>query len=70
MTRVQHLERKVRLLTAALRKLALVRHVRLASGGGTVPNGWSCRLCGASCDLGYKLRHADNCLLRDVPQRR
>lgn len=50
-------------LRAALRKQAVKQHVRLAEGGGTVPNGRSCSLCSAQWDEDQPERHEAACLL-------
>lgn len=51
-------------LRDALRKLAVHEHVRMAVGGGTVPNGFSCEVCGVNCGGKLsELRHMSNCPL-------
>lgn len=44
---IESLRERCGALEGALRKLAIVGHVRMASGGGTVPSGGSCKVCGA-----------------------
>jgi hypothetical protein len=50
-------------LRAALRDFAVRQHVRMAQGGGTVPNGYSCKICGAECERDMLLIHDVRCLL-------
>lgn len=50
-------------LRAALRRHALRRHVRMASGGGEIPNGGSCELCGSGWREGQPEAHRASCLL-------
>lgn len=52
-------------LRVELRRFAVVEHVRLAVGGGTVPNGWSCKLCRTEGSQGEAVKHTDNCLLNN-----
>lgn len=47
-----------------LRRLAIRAHIRMAAGGRSVPNGWSCMLCDAECNEGEKLEHRLGCCLR------
>jgi hypothetical protein len=55
------------LLEAALRKLAIRQGVRLASGGGDVPNGGRCVLCRAEWDEPFKDNewHQSGCLFHE-----
>lgn len=50
-------------LREALARIAVVEHVRLAEGGGTVPNGLSCKLCRAECGPNAPLVHNNDCLI-------
>ncbi len=50
-------------LRAALRRFALRRHVRMASGGGEVPSGGSCALCNTEWRRDQPEAHRANCLL-------
>lgn len=51
-------------LRSALNKVAVVRHVRMAEGGGTVPSGYSCEICEVECGGKLaELRHMSNCPL-------
>lgn len=45
-----------------LRNIVIRQHVRMASGGHTVPNGWSCKLCGAESGTNQELIHKPGCL--------
>lgn len=48
----------------ALRKVSIVSHHRMAEGGGTVPAGFSCEICGVECDGKLnELRHMSECPL-------
>lgn len=48
----------------ALGRVAIVEHVRMAYGGGTVPNGYGCKLCRAECGPGVApLVHKPDCIL-------
>lgn len=60
---ITRLESQNRTLVEALRKVAIVHHVRMAYGGGTVPSGYSCEVCDANCEQGDSLIHADDCPL-------
>lgn len=55
-------------LIEALRKLAIAKTVRMAHGGGTVPNGGFCQLCKASWEEGEAPRHEPECILAKVPE--
>jgi len=50
-------------LRAALRRFALKRHVRLASGGTEIPNGGSCELCKTEWREEHPESHRASCLL-------
>jgi hypothetical protein len=60
---ITRLERRNRELLAALKKIAVVQHVRLAVNGGDIPNGWSCQVCRAECDADEHLEHKHDCPL-------
>lgn len=47
-----------------LRRLAVIRHVRLAQGGGEVHSGYHCEACAAECGPGVDLEHEAGCLLQ------
>lgn len=48
---------------AALRLFAIKKHVRMVSGGGTIPNGGSCELCKTEWPEGQPEGHRASCLL-------
>lgn len=50
-------------LLAALRRLAVVRHVRLTYGGGDTPSGGACKLCKSEWRETSTEFHSDDCLL-------
>ena len=55
---------EVERLRSALQKVAVVHHVRMAAGGGTVPSVYSCEICGVECGVKLsELRHMSNCPL-------
>lgn len=56
-------EKEITELRTALRRLAIRQHVRMASGGGTVPNGGSCALCDINWPNGQPEGHRASCLL-------
>ena len=54
-------------LRLALRRFALLRHVRMGSGGIEIPNGFSCELCKAEWRNGQPESHRAFCLLAAKP---
>lgn len=50
-----------------LRRFAVRQHVRMASGGGTVPSGGSCEVCKTEWSEGQPESHRASCLLARVP---
>ena len=50
-------------LRAALRSLAITERHRMASGGGTIHVGWTCKLCGQDWSKGHPETHRAHCLL-------
>ena len=50
-------------LRKALRGFAVRSHVRMASGGGTIPNGGSCEICKTEWREGWPESHRASCLL-------
>lgn len=50
-------------MRAALHRFAVKQHVRMVSGGGTIPNGGSCELCGTEWPEGQPEGHRAACLL-------
>jgi hypothetical protein len=51
----------------SVKRLATRQHVRLAEGGGTVPNGWSCALCNAHWGRAEQPAHQPDCVLALTP---
>lgn len=64
---ITHLERQNRNLVAALRKLAIVQRHRMASGGGTVHVGWTCKVCDQDWSNGQSECHRASCVLAFAP---
>lgn len=51
-------------LRAALEKVAVIHHYRMAQGGETVPSGYSCEICEVECGGKLsELRHRSDCPL-------
>lgn len=54
---------EIKRLRDALRGFAIAKHVRMAVGGGTVPNGGSCKVCKTEWREGQPESHLASCLL-------
>ena len=50
-------------LAKALRYHAVKDHVRMTSGGGTIPNGGSCDLCETEWEVDGREHHKPTCLI-------
>lgn len=65
---IKELRGEVEGLRTALRRLAILKTVRMAYGGATVPNGGFCALCDADWDDHGQEHHTSECVLgRSAP---